>query len=339
MDDPARDRSSLRFVRTGSFAAPRNAPPGGAEAEPPITVITWNIQRGLAIDVWLGAIALREADVLLLCEVDDGMARSGNADVAASLARGLGMHYAFAPEYLELTSGDRGERIRTRGQHDRKGLHGNAILSRWPLRDVRRAPLPERFDWSRSYERRHGERLALIATVDLPRGPLALVSTHLEAFTTPAGRADQMRSLLAALPSSGPAIIGGDLNTIGVPLVNRLGVKLAPREALILAARSARGGSRLRDPIPYEPLFAEAEQKGFRFREANTLEGTFGTHPLVPRFLRPKLDWMLIRDLAIESCAALAAPRAGPGSWWRGTALSDHDGVFVRVRLDPKASR
>jgi endonuclease/exonuclease/phosphatase family metal-dependent hydrolase len=319
-----------RTVKTGSFAR------HGEPARSSLTAVAWNIERGLSIDPWLRVPSLREADILLLSEVDDGMARTGNIEVAAALAEGLGMHYAYAAEYLELTRGAPAERRRTRGQTNRTGLHGNAILSRWPLHDVRRVSLPERFDWSRNYERRLGERNALVATIDLGSGPLTLVSTHLEAYTTPAARAEQMRALLAALPPRGAAIIGGDFNTIGVPLGNWWGVKLGPREALTLAARCARSTARLADPAPYEPLFAEAESAGFQFRETNAGQGTFGTHPLVPRFLRPKLDWLLVRELTVEARATYSAPAAAAGPFWQHNPLTDHDGVGIRVRLGPR---
>src|SRR5262249_34414330 len=158
--------------------------------------------------------AVRQADVLLLSELDDGMARSGNVNVADELARRLGMHYAFAPNYFEFTRGNRRERITTRIAANAVGLHGNAVLSRWPLRQVRRIPLPLKFDWFRHYERRIGTHVALAATIDLEAGPVTVVAAHLECFTTPKKRTDQMHALLSALPSGRSAILGGDFNTV-----------------------------------------------------------------------------------------------------------------------------
>ena len=43
--------------------------------------------------------------MLLLTELDYGMARTGNRFVARELARALKLNYAFAPCYLNLTKG------------------------------------------------------------------------------------------------------------------------------------------------------------------------------------------------------------------------------------------
>ena len=71
----------------------------------------------------------------LLIESDAGMVRSGNRDVAREFARELGYAYAFAPCYLSLVKGS-GLEYHAEGDND-LGLHGNAILSRYPIRNVR----------------------------------------------------------------------------------------------------------------------------------------------------------------------------------------------------------
>ncbi|MBK6431119.1 endonuclease/exonuclease/phosphatase family protein [Candidatus Amarolinea dominans] len=82
---------------------------------------------------------------------------------------------------------------------------GEAILSRFPLRDVR-------FTELRPREAPFQHRVALSAVVDTALGPLRVVSTHL-ANQNPAVNQEQASALahfVAAQP--GPIIIGGDFN-------------------------------------------------------------------------------------------------------------------------------
>ena len=46
--------------------------------------------------------SLREADVIVLNEVDLGMKRTDYRDVAAELANAFGMNYAFGVEFVEV---------------------------------------------------------------------------------------------------------------------------------------------------------------------------------------------------------------------------------------------
>lgn len=76
---------------------------------------------------------LRAVDVWLLNEFDLGMVRSGQKHTARRLAYALGLNYAWGAAFVELTNGNRKEQQRTSGITNKWGLHGNAILSRWPL--------------------------------------------------------------------------------------------------------------------------------------------------------------------------------------------------------------
>lgn len=147
-----------------------------------LRVLQWNVERGIeyeAIEAALrGAAAferhvdagqyppgssaranlleeaglLDEADVLVLNEVDWGVARTEYRNVAADLAAALGMNYAFGVEFVEvdpvtigseeleeLTEAER-EALAKQPAFDRartRGLHGTAILSRYRLENVR----------------------------------------------------------------------------------------------------------------------------------------------------------------------------------------------------------
>ena len=130
---------------------------------------------------------LRDADVLFLQEV----VREGEANVADAVAVRLGRFVAFAsPE-------------------GRSTLGGLAILSRYPLRDLRIHPLkPQNLVF------RSRKRIALAATIVTPEGPVRLVNAHLDTRINPAERLAQLSAAIDdASCFYGPTVIGGDLNT------------------------------------------------------------------------------------------------------------------------------
>ncbi|MCH8154032.1 MAG: hypothetical protein IH786_01995, partial [Proteobacteria bacterium] len=123
----------LNTPDVGSFAT--------VEAEPKrrYRVLAWNLERGIELEGQLDACRghpyLQDVDLFLLTETDVGMARSGNRAIAQTMAQELGLHYAFAPCYLNLAKGS-GVEYDVSGENH-LGLHGNAILSRYPLTNAR----------------------------------------------------------------------------------------------------------------------------------------------------------------------------------------------------------
>ena len=167
----------LTNVEHGVHADPR---PPSAER---LRVAAWNIRRGTRFDALVDALRgnedLREADVLLLTEVDHGMARSGYRHVARDLAAALRMHYAFGASYVVL--GDDFLENEA-GQENEMALAGNAILSRYPLLWTENVDLPELKDkFSSRREKRLGKKRAIMAGVELPSGPLTFVTIHFDA--------------------------------------------------------------------------------------------------------------------------------------------------------------
>jgi len=90
---------------------------------------------------------LEKPDVIILNEMDIGMARSGNVHTTRKLAFRLGMNYAWGLEFVELSNGNWQEQNQTEGMKNALGLHGNAILSRCPMYDpvIYRDKLDERY--------------------------------------------------------------------------------------------------------------------------------------------------------------------------------------------------
>ena len=186
-----------------------------APARPQYRFVAWNLERGIQFDGQLEALRsdpyLKEADALLLTETDVGMARSGNRAVAQELARELGLHYAFVPCYLNLAKGAGVERDQA-GDNE-LGLHGNAILSRYPIQNVRPVRLKNGKDKMSGREKRLGRQTAVVADIEFPNFPVTVASIHLDAQSTQRHRHDQMRDVLDGLATDRPTIIGGDWNT------------------------------------------------------------------------------------------------------------------------------
>ena len=189
--------------------------PADAAAKGSYRAVAWNVERGTRFDQQVHALKhdprLAGCDLLLVTEADAGMARSGNRLVAEELARALGMAQAFAPCYLALGKGSGVERDTT--GTNRFGLHGNALLSRYPIRDARALALPNGVDKMAHREKRLGRQAAVVATIDFPEGAVQAVSLHLDAQSTQQHRLVQMRIVLDQLDPSMPTIIGGDWNT------------------------------------------------------------------------------------------------------------------------------
>ncbi|MGH9870949.1 MAG: endonuclease/exonuclease/phosphatase family protein [Pyrinomonadaceae bacterium] len=253
-----------------------------------LRVVEWNIERGLEYDAIKSAFGdpqaygklldsarfprgsdkrkrvlnqvalMKQADVILLNEVDRGMKRTEYRNVASDLASALGMNYAYGVEFVEvdpialgretfaeLSEDDQkelGEEIKVDPARY-KGLHGNAILSRFPLENVRLRPFTyQAHDWYTDEiksvspvekgkrkaadlileekirrEVRRGGRTVLtaeIADAQLPGGRVTIVNTHLEDKTKPEGRRKQLEELLAQLKDcKTPVVFAGDLNT------------------------------------------------------------------------------------------------------------------------------
>ncbi len=203
---------------------------------------------------------LQSADVLVLNEVDWGMKRSDYRAVVKDLADALKMNWAYGVEFVEVDpkilgtqsfanvkNPDEQKELEELFSVDKSrllGLHGTAILSRYPLRDVKLVPFQfVAYDWYNSEKKygqleagkrkgaslvfgeeivrevRRGGRTNLIATIDvpdLPGGQLTIVAAHLENRTTPKRRVKQMDEILDFIkPIPHPVVVAGDMNTTG----------------------------------------------------------------------------------------------------------------------------
>jgi len=158
-----------------------------------VRVVQWNIERGIEFDAIKAALTnanqlarlidasshprgssdrktilqqvalLKQADVIVLNEVDWGMKRTDYRNVAADLAAALRMNYAYGVEFVEVdpialgteefeeVSAEDRAKLKTQIAVDKsryRGLHGTAIFSRFPLENVRLQPFEQQpHDW------------------------------------------------------------------------------------------------------------------------------------------------------------------------------------------------
>jgi len=315
-----RFRDVFEQVEVAPPPAPRPAP------DAPCRIAFWNVERCKHVEASARLLGGLDAAACLLCELDVGMARSGQAHTPRELARRLGTGAAFAVEFLELGLGDAKEREWHAGEVNRTGLHGAAILSPHALERpavIRLESGGGWFDGARG-ERRVGRRIALAATLRIAGIPTTLASVHLESHSDPVGRAAQMQILLGALDAYAPrqpVLIGGDVNTCTIDRTWARGT----------GQRPVLDPARLLDPVPFEPLFEVLSRHGYHWRRCNV--------PGVPtQRTRPdgtpapplgKIDWFFARGLSASAPATVPAVDAG------GRAISDHEVLVVSVSPDP----
>ena len=342
----------LGHCDTGDFAR------DGAPAKSCYRVIAWNLERGIQYEAQLEAFRshpyLKSGDVFLLTETDLGMARSRNRAVAQELARELGMYYAFIPCYLNLAKGS-GVEYHVEGENE-LGLHGNAILSRYPIRRVQPIPLRNGIDKMSGREKRLGHQHALAAEIDFPNYGITAVCVHLDTQSSQRHRRDQVRDILDGLKTDRPVVLGGDWNTttynasrafyaiVGYWLRVFMGVENVIRNHFLHPYRHFE-----------KDLFTLIESRGFEYRHSNVLGERTTTYDVtcgktrqnlgewVPgwcfAFIRwalrnhggtcpLKIDWFATRAVRAENPVVIHDLREGLAQ-----PLSDHDAIGLDVRV------
>ncbi|MGR3807037.1 endonuclease/exonuclease/phosphatase family protein [Pasteurella testudinis] len=272
-------------------------------------VIAWNLER--CLDVSASAVLLRQynPDIVLLSEMDNGMARTQQRHTTQALAQELGMYYLYGVEFLELDLGSEIERKLATDNFNRQGWHGNAILSKVPFKSAAMLRFDDHGHWFGGQkvgdhfgEARIGGRMALLAEVATAQGNLLLVSTHLESNVNQdtAYRERQMLTLAQAcrqFKPDLPVIIGGDLNT----------------------------GNNLADGLDHraEPLFASMEQLGYHWQANPDGVTTHHSRITLRQQRQQKLDWFCAKQIRCSHSEILSA--FAPD----GTPLSDHEPILA----------
>jgi len=185
-----------------------------------LRVVSYNIHRAIGVDRRfrpdriVDILRHHNADIVLLQEVDEGVPRSRELDLARELAAAAGFEHYAVGHNVTL----------------RKGRYGNATLSRYPI-------LRERnIDLTVAARKRRGCQHTRVR-IDGPRGR----RHRLEVFNLHLGlsakeRLEQVALLsrskeLTGLSPGVACLIGGDFNDwrsqLYVPLVDRLGFRSA----------------------------------------------------------------------------------------------------------------
>ena len=280
-----------------------------------VRVAAWNAERCKYLPESAELLAGIGADVVLLTELDIGMARSGNRHTIRELGGMLGAGYAFGVEYVELGLGDDREKAWHAAETNAVGLHGNAILSRAPLDRPAVVRLDDGARWfageQSTNERRIGARMAMIASLDAGGTPLLVASVHLESSTDASDRAAQVAVLLRAIEERAgdhAVIIGGDFNTSALPPAD------------------AADGDWFDHAASYEAMFALFGAARYDWRAANAPRATERMRPDgTPEPPYRKIDWFFTRGATVQRAFTTAAIDAA------GSAISDHDALVIDV--------
>lgn len=340
-------------VHTPAISPPPNA-------LQPLKIVAWNVDRGKKTDGIIECLksheALKNADVLFLTETDWGMARSGNRNVTADIAVALNRHAWFAPSYVNLTTGHGAER--TAGGKNHYGLHGNSILSRYPLRNLRVVKLKNATDKFNNVEVRIGQQTVLLGELQLGSHPMTLGCVHLDAYSSQRQRADQLHTVLSTLPHEAPVLLGGDFNTSTYNAKHTFSMALG----LVYKALFFGPTKIMRNHYvhPYRrfdrPVFRELERHGFDYRNCNELGvGTFDivlgddamramASDKFPSFVRKfvewsvglngggcstRLDWFAARGIAPRKARVVRLSDATPAGIRH--RLSDHHPIMLEI--------
>ncbi|KAF9566399.1 hypothetical protein EC968_003774 [Mortierella alpina] len=184
----------------------------------PIRCLQWNIERNYKAAEIIATLTEIDADILCIQEIDIGCHRSGHErDHFLEICRSQGLYGGFVPEFWELEHP--GRKDRDQGG----GVHGNAILSKWPVNGFRVLDhVHHAYKWERDgmklNEPRLGRRFTIVADIQTPSGPLLCYCAHLEVFTGIVGRISALSDILADSELYSDRypyqILFGDLNTI-----------------------------------------------------------------------------------------------------------------------------
>jgi endonuclease/exonuclease/phosphatase family metal-dependent hydrolase len=317
----------LNGVECGEFAPPKSVVEVARNMQS-IRATAWNIERGSRLEEIVRVLRenplMSRSDVLLLTELDYGMARSANRHVAREIARELELNYAFAPCYINLSKGS-GLESGAAGEND-EALHGNAVLARWPIVRALSVALPNGKDKMRGREKRLGNQRAVVCDVEHPSGAFRVVSLHLDAHSSQRHRARQMRVVLdfiETLEPRLPVLLGGDWNTSTYNSSRAVYSIAGFFRRVLMGVGNVIENHYLQPERWFERgLFRELERRGFRFRELN--ERGAGT-----------LHYD-VKDLSARTNMGEWVPRWC--FWWIEWALREHGGR-CSLKLDWFAGR
>jgi calcineurin-like phosphoesterase family protein len=273
------------------------------------------------------------------------------------------MNYAFAPCYLALNKGNGIEKD-AEGEN-RESLHGNALLSRYPMQRIHAFALPNGKDKMKGDEKRIGCQRAVIADIAHHSGMFRAVVLHLDAHSSQRHRHLQMKLILDHLDHLSPrlpVLIGGDWNTTTHDASRALYSILGYFRRILMGVRHV-----VRNHYPHPDrwferhLFRELKRRGYSYRALN-IAGECTLHykmddvaanlnlgEWVPSwcfsFIRwalqrtggrcsMKLDWFAGNGIRVDSAKAGQGPAVIHGLQNAGHAVSDHDPIVLGFEVE-----
>ncbi len=324
-----------------------------------VSVAAWNVERGNRFAGIVYALKnhedLKDKDLLLLTELDYGMARSANRFVAQELAKELKLNYAFAPVYIALQKGSGVEEFAA-GENT-KSLHGLGMFSKFPMKNIHAVALPNGKDKMWGKEKRLGYLRALVADIEHSTGIFRAVTVHLDAHSSRKHRHIQMKIVLDHLENlpALPTIIGGDWNTTtyNAQTANHA-IAGYFRRVLMGVKNVVKNHYPHPDRYFEKDLFHEIEKCGFDYKNLNEIgvgtlhydmeNSAYNTNlgDWVPRWCFPfifwaakrvggrvsaRLDWFAGKDIEI---ADNTKPKTvGNLKDAENVPLSDHDAITL----------
>lgn len=297
--DRAADTTFIDCRIEGASFSPADVPP-----KDELVIVAYNVERGFQVDRQLAAILAGDIpmpDVLLLSEADRGCRRTNFRNIAGEFAEALGFYFVYVTEFVELPNG-RG----LDGPYDPPICeHGNAIVARYPLGNVRQIRHAQNFKWYKpptelnADEPRLGGRIAAAADMRIGDRLVRLYTLHLEstlsALRLQNAQAVEIASDATRLPY--PVISGGDLN----PPFATLDILNGTRRDGTTQAFLTRGYRDAHSTLPHA--------------ERATI---FDPVPLI-------IDFIFTRGLDVQAAGICPAERCG--------TLSDHLPIWARVSL------
>lgn len=359
-----KNAAALDAIQSGIEWQNHRPPP---PEKPNIRIVAWNIERGINLEGIIHILkndrVLADADVLLLTEVDIGMGRSGNYNIAREIAEALKMNYCFANSFLVLAKGDEGEQM-----HDVKNtlsLHGTAILTRHKLISCKTVDLPTPNDCFNSLEKQFGNRRGIICKIKIGKKEYDFATCHLDLKTSAENRAAQLESILIALNDSTAKgqIIGGDFNTHTYNLSNKWRLFLSFLYKLFfLGTRKSIAHYMTPDRFFEKPLFRTLQQYGFNYDRYNDSLPTLSydifertlniktkkylpgiLFKIVTRILAPwegkldmRLDWLAGRRMTVIQAdkPPYTSPHVRSLPKWNKMRISDHLPLVADVAIE-----
>ena len=183
----ARD-ATVEGGRSLDLQHPDLMPCQGEAPSQSIRIASWNIKaaREKGLQAVADAIERLDSDVVILQEVDNGVARTGGVAQLAVLASSLGYALVFAPTILL-----------------EGGTYGLGVLSRLPIQSVEEIPLSNR----------DAAETRKAVAVDLCAGQTKIrVINHHADYVKRAAVGSLSEILSAITPLEGPTVLGGDFN-------------------------------------------------------------------------------------------------------------------------------